>query len=79
MKPQNRFILTLTPALKRVLERASKHRGCSQAEVIKSALYEHLDTFLRADNEESAHSIHGTPSHETNNQRVGEEQKWKPN
>lgn len=79
MKPQNRFIVTLTPALKRVLERASKHRGCSQAEVIKSALYEHLDAFLRADNEESTPSIHGTPSHETTNQRAGEERKWKQN
>ena len=46
-----RIIITLPPALKRVLENASEHRGCSQTEVIKSALYEHLRNFIEKDDE----------------------------
>jgi len=45
-----KFIVTLPPALKRVVEKAAQHRGCSQAEIVKAALYEHLREFIDVDN-----------------------------
>ena len=50
-----RLILTLPKALKRVVEKAAEHRNCSQAEIVKAALYEHLANFLVEDNQESTH------------------------
>jgi len=45
-----RFIVTLPTGLRRVLKTAAGHRGCSQAEVVKAALYGHLKDFLVEDN-----------------------------
>lgn len=39
-KNTKRFILTLSPYLKDKLERVSVLRGCSQAEVVKTAIIE---------------------------------------
>jgi len=42
--------LVVPPALKRAVKEAAEHRGCSVAEVIKAALYEHLKEFIAEDN-----------------------------
>jgi metal-responsive CopG/Arc/MetJ family transcriptional regulator len=47
---KKRVIISLPDALKRVVEKAAKHRGCSQAEIIRTALYTHLKYFLSKDN-----------------------------
>jgi metal-responsive CopG/Arc/MetJ family transcriptional regulator len=47
---KKRIIISLPDALKRVIEKAAKHRGCSQAEIIRTALYTHLKDFLSKDN-----------------------------
>ena len=52
MVESDRLILSLPEALRRVLRKASEHRGCSQAEIVRTALYEHLKDFLQEDNKE---------------------------
>lgn len=46
MSKKPRLIFTLPLALKQAVEQAAEHRGCSQAEIVKAALYEHLRQFL---------------------------------
>jgi len=46
----SKLLVCLPEALRRVLRKASEHRGCSQAEIIRTALYEHLKDFLQEDN-----------------------------
>lgn len=48
-----RFVITLSSCLKRSLSKASKHRNCSQAEVIRAALNIHLKEFIERDNREN--------------------------
>ena len=45
METKNRLIVSLPSALKRIVEKSAKHRGCSQAEIIRAALYEHLSDY----------------------------------
>lgn len=45
-----RILVSLPQALRRVIKRAAEHRGCSQAEIIRAALYEHLSDLLKEDN-----------------------------
>lgn len=47
---KSRLIVSFPEALIRVIRKASKHRGCSQAEIIRTATYEHLKDFLSEDN-----------------------------
>ena len=49
---KKRMIISLPDALRRIIEKAAKHRGCSQAEIIRTALYAHLKDFLSKDNQE---------------------------
>ena len=42
-----KLILVVPPALKEAVEAASKARGCSQAEVVKSALYAQLQEYMK--------------------------------
>lgn len=50
MSKNPRLILTLSKGLKRVVKYAAEYRGCSQAEIVKSALYDHLKEFISLDN-----------------------------
>ena len=43
MNPKPRLILTLSPYLKGEVERLAQQRGCSQAEVLKTALIRTLE------------------------------------
>lgn len=44
-----RIIVTLPPILKRVLEQTADHRECSNAEIVRAALYEHLREAIQQD------------------------------
>lgn len=50
MKNERRLLITLPEALRRVVKESAKHRGCSQAEVIRSSLYRNLGDFIDKDN-----------------------------
>ena len=47
---KSRLIITLPDALKRTINKASKRRGCSKAEIVRTALYDHLKEFIEVDN-----------------------------
>lgn len=51
METKKRLIISLPQALRRVIRKAAEHRGCSQAEIIRTALYSHLEDFLSKDNQ----------------------------
>ena len=50
MKNERRLLITLPENLRRVVKESAKHRGCSQAEVIRSSLYRNLGDFIDKDN-----------------------------
>jgi len=50
MKSERRLLITLPEALRRVVKESAKHRGCSQAEVIRGSLYQNLGDFIDKDN-----------------------------
>ena len=45
----NRFIMNVPEALKRAVKNAAQYRKCSQAEVVRAALYGHLKSFIEKD------------------------------
>ena len=47
-----RMIVTLPKFLKEAISLVAEQRGCSQSEVVKLALYEHLKWFLDVDHAE---------------------------
>ena len=49
MAKSKRFIMSVPGSVKRVIERVSKLKGCSQAEVVKASLYETLRVFFAED------------------------------
>jgi len=52
MVQSSRMNVTLPKFLKEAIWFVAEQRGCSQAEVVKLALYEHLKWFLEAENAE---------------------------
>lgn len=48
MNTKPRLIITLSPYLKAQIERLAQKRGCSQAEVLKTALIRMLESEERA-------------------------------
>jgi len=49
MVESKRFIVTLPQGLQRAMRMAAEYRGCSQSEVVRAALYEHLKDFVSED------------------------------
>lgn len=49
-----RLIITLPEVLERTIKKASNHRKCSMAEIVRTATYEHLKSFLEEDNLEES-------------------------
>jgi len=43
---KEKFLITLPVALKRAVIKAASYRGCSQSEIIRTALYDHLRDFV---------------------------------
>jgi hypothetical protein len=43
---KQKLLITIPVALKRAVEKAAEYRGCSQAEIVRTALYEHLKSFV---------------------------------
>ncbi|GEM_PF-3362961 len=46
MTQNKRFLVTLPQGLRRAMKLAAENRGCSQAEIVKAALYQHLKEFV---------------------------------
>lgn len=46
MMKKEKLLITMPVALKRATINAAKYRGCSQAEIVRTALYDHLKGFV---------------------------------
>lgn len=49
MKKDRRILITLPDGLRRVVRQSAEHRGCSQAEVVRASIYNHLRDFVEKD------------------------------
>ena len=45
VKTKKHFLVTLPDGLYRAIKKASESRGCSKAEIVRTALYDHLKAF----------------------------------
>lgn len=43
---KEKLLITIPVALKRAIVKAALYRGCSQAEIVRTALYAHLKDFV---------------------------------
>jgi hypothetical protein len=43
---KEKLLITMPVALKRATINAARYRGCSQAEIVRAALYSHLKGFV---------------------------------